>query len=186
MKDAPEPMFTTSTMPKVSPAVYSVIVFSAMYFVLFTVFAIVRSVETFKPDGRLTGIVRVFDTAKDTMMYAPMLCALFLGARMRGIQLAQGETEKYRLPQQWVQLPMLSTLASVFLQVLLVLLMPIFTNEGAGVKVDADGGLDLSGMTAPGVGGKVLTALRYVFMLMLYGGFTVVKVDADGGLDLSG
>merc|ERR1719316_2248512 len=131
-------------MPKVSPAVFCVICFTGMYFVLLTVLAVVRTVKTFKADGSLDGIERIFKSGEDTMMYAPMLCALFLGARMRGIQLAQGETEKYRLPQPWVQLAMLSTLASVFLQVLLVLLMPIFTNEGAGVKVDADGGLDLS------------------------------------------
>merc|ERR1719327_2389235 len=62
--EAPSPMFTASTMPKVSPAVFCVIVFTGMYFLLLTVVAIVRPVETFKPDGRLTGIVRVFDTAK--------------------------------------------------------------------------------------------------------------------------
>jgi len=174
MKEAPEPMFTTSTMPKVSPAVYSVIVFSAMYFVLFTVLAIVRSVKTFKQDKSLDGIERIFKTGTDTMMYAPMLCALFLGARMRGIQLAQGETEKYKLPQPWVQLAMLSTLVSVFFQVVIVLLMPVFTNEAA-VEV-VDGEVNLSKMNKPGVAGVVLTVVRYTLMLMLYGGFTTVIV----------
>ena len=37
------------------------------------------------------------------MTYAPMLCVLFIGTRMRAIQLTQGETEKYKLPQPWVQ-----------------------------------------------------------------------------------
>merc|ERR1719248_102084 len=162
-------------MPKVSPAVFCVIVFSAMYFVLFTVLAIVRSVKTFKADGSLDGIERIFKSGEDTMMYAPMLCALFLGARMRGIQLAQGETEKYKLPQPWVQLAMLSTLVSVFFQVVIVLLMPVFTNEAA-TTIDKNGDVDLSAMKAPGIAGKVLTVLRYTLMLMLYGGFTTVIV----------
>ena len=37
------------------------------------------------------------------MNFAPMLCVLFVAARMRGTQLAQGQTEKYQLPQPWVQ-----------------------------------------------------------------------------------
>merc|ERR1719238_125933 len=119
-----------------------------MYFILFTVVAVVRTAKTFKNDGSLDGIESIFKTGADTMMYAPMLCALFLGARMRGIQLAQGETEKYKLPQPWVQLAMLSTLVSVFFQVVIVLLMPVFTGEAAST-IDKNGDMELSAMSAP-------------------------------------
>merc|ERR1719324_47188 len=33
-----------------------------------------------------------------------MLCVLFLAIRMRAVQLTQGETEKYDLPQYWVKI----------------------------------------------------------------------------------
>merc|ERR1719261_2191418 len=70
---------------------------------------------------------------------------------------------------------MLSTLLSVFFQVLIVLLMPLFTGE-ATKTIDENGDVDMSGMKAPGIPGMVLTVFRYTLMLMLYGGFTTVIV----------
>merc|ERR1719378_1626148 len=51
------------------------------------------------------GVQAILESACTTVTYAPMLCVLFLGTRMRAIQLSQGETEKYNLPQPWVQGP---------------------------------------------------------------------------------
>jgi len=108
--------------------------------------------------------------------YAPMLCVLFLGARMRAIQLSQGETEKYQLPQPWVQTSMIVASTAVLAQVVLVVLLGILSGMG-NVRTDEEGNLDvtrLPDMHPTAV--KVLTVLRYIVMAMLYGGFTAVVV----------
>ena len=48
---------------------------------------------------------------------------LFLGARMRAIQLSQGETKYYELPQPWAQRAMYWATYAVLAQVLLVIAM---------------------------------------------------------------
>merc|ERR1719247_1961614 len=106
-----------------------------------------------------------------------MLSVLFLGVRMRAIQLSQGQTEKYQLPQPWVQQAMYTCTYAVLAQVVLVLMMPIFTGEW-DVKCDEDGNLDTSSMQAVGLMVTCLTMVRYILMAILYGGFTVICYGA--------
>lgn len=94
---------------------------------------------------------------------------------MRAIQLSQGETEKYELPQWWVQWAMYSTLFSVFGQVILVMIIAVVVGEHS-TTVSEDGGLDTSSTGKGGIVAGCLTFLRYVLMLGLYGGFTTVIV----------
>jgi hypothetical protein len=95
---------------------------------------------------------------------------------MRAIQLTQGDTEKYHLPQPWVQNAMYASSYAVLVQVLLVLLVGVFSGE-ASVKTDKDGTLDTASMAG---GNKivvmVLSLFRYAIMLCLYGGFATVCV----------
>merc|ERR1719359_1095746 len=83
-----------------------------------------------------------------------MLSVLFLGVRMRAIQLSQGQTEKYKLPQPWVQQAMYMCTYAVLAQVILVLVMPVFTGE-MDVKCDEDGNLDMSKMEGGGIGATI-------------------------------
>lgn len=171
----PEPLYAGEDIPKVSPAVFCVMCFCFLYFILHAAFAIARTIHTFS--GKGLGVKTVLEHGCTAVSYAPMLCALFIAARMRAIQLAQGETLKYGLPQSWVQFCMLSTLASVFLQVCIVLIIPVFV-PGSSVTTDADGNVDLSGIEAQAPGGvvKLLTALHFLLLFMLYGGFTLVII----------
>merc|ERR1719191_86849 len=102
-----------------------------------------------------------------------MLSVLFLATRMRAIQLTQGQTEKYQLPQPWVQSAMYISTYAVLLQVLLVLCVPIFTGE-MNVKCDDQGNLDTSSMKGGGVVVMVISAVRYVAMALLYGSMITV------------
>jgi len=103
-----------------------------------------------------------------------MLCVLFLGVRMRAIQLSQGETEKYNLPQPYVQTAMVVCSTAVTAQVVLVLLVGVFSGMNK-VETDAEGNLDVSKIqNAHPLAVKLLTIARYIVMAMLYGGFTVV------------
>merc|ERR1719393_959037 len=137
-------MFTEETMPKVSPTLQCVMNLSLQYFILYTVLALVRTANQFT-GFKYVGIQKIIETGCSTVTYAPMLCVLFLGARMRAIQLSQDQTEKYQLPQPWVQQAMFTCSYAVLAQVVLVLLMPIFTGE-ANVKTDEEGNLDTSEM----------------------------------------
>ena len=171
---APEPHFTEETMPKVSPTLQCVMGLTMQYFIIYTCLAIVRTVNEFDAFAFI-GVQKILETACTTVTYAPMLSVLFLGARMRAIQLTQGETEKYKLPQPWVQWAMFSCMYAVLGQVIIVLLIPIFTHEYEE-SVDEHGHLDMSKVQTGGVAAMVLSAIRYIIMLALYGGFTTVIV----------
>merc|ERR1719158_2626725 len=124
----PTPMFTKETMPAVAPTLQCVISLSIQYFVIYTLLAIVRTANQFTGHSML-GLQKIMETAATTVTYAPMLSVLFLGVRMRAIQLSQGQTEKYKLPQPWVQQAMFIATYAVLGQVILVLMMPCFTGE---------------------------------------------------------
>merc|ERR1719262_1061371 len=171
-----EPMFTKETMPAVAPALQCVISLAIQYFVIYTLLAVVRTTNQFT-GHRFMGAQKIMETACTTVTYAPMLSVLFLGVRMRAIQLSQGKTEKYQLPQPWVQQAMYICTYAVLAQVILVLLMPVFTGEW-DVKCDEDGNLDTSKMQAGGIMGTVISVVRYIVMAALYGGFIVICYGA--------
>jgi len=175
----PQPMFTEETMPKVAPTLQCVISLTVQYFAIYTALAVCRTLAQFTGGGSGGGffsLMKIMEMAATTVTYAPMLSVLFLGVRMRAIQLSQGQTEKYKLPQPWVQTSMYVCTYAVLAQVILVLIMPIFSGEG-GVKCDSEGNLDLSSVK-PSMITTVLNIVRYVVMLSLYIGIACVCVGA--------
>jgi hypothetical protein len=173
---APQPMFTKETMPAVAPTLQCVISLSIQYFVIYTMLALIRTANQFT-GHTLLGFQKIMETAATTVTYAPMLSVLFLGVRMRAIQLSQGQTEKYQLPQPWVQQAMYTCTYAVLAQVILVLMMPVFTGEW-DVKCDEDGNLDTSSMQGGGIMAVCLSVVRYIVMAALYGGFIVICYGA--------
>jgi len=161
-------------VPPPSTTLQCILNLTIQYFLLYTLLQVLRTVNQFTGIAML-GWQKILETGCTTVTYAPALCCLFLGCRMRAIQLSQGKTEQYNLPQDWVQNAMYVCSYAVLVQVLLVLIVPFFTGE-ANVKTDADGNLDTSGMHAGGVVVMVLSLLRYIVMLCLYGGFASVCV----------
>jgi len=152
-----------------SSTMKSIINLSIQYFVIFTALAVIRTFNG------LFGVVnskaeQIFLTACDTVSYAPMLCVLFLGARMRALQITQGEGN----PQEWCRFAMEMCAWAVMAQTLLVLAIPLFTGEIP--ETDKDGNL----RAVPKNGGNflagVLSMIRYTAMLALYGGFSLVSV----------
>jgi len=166
------PMFTKETMPKVSPTLKCVINLTVQYFLIYTGLFVVRTVNNLR-ETKMTGLQTMLETACTTVTYAPMLSVLFVGTRMRAIQLSQGQTEKYGLPQWWVQAAMYYCANAVMAQVLLVILIPVVTGEAAA-KTDEDGNLDMSQMQVGGIVASIISAVRYLIMAGLYGGFATV------------
>jgi hypothetical protein len=174
--DKQEPMFTKESMPAVAPTLQCVISLSIQYFAIYTLLAFIRTANQFTGHSML-GIQKIMETAATTVTYAPMLSVLFLGVRMRAIQLSQGQTEKYQLPQPWVQQSMYMCTYAVLAQVILVLMMPVFTGEW-DVKCDSEGNLDMTKMQVGGMVGTVISVVRYIIMAVLYGGFVVICYGA--------
>merc|ERR1719321_468929 len=170
--DGPTPMFTKETMPAVAPTLQCVISLTVQYFAVYTLLALIRTANQFTGHSML-GFQKIMETAATTVTYAPMFSVLFLGVRMRAIQLSQGQTEKYQLPQPWVQQAMYTCTYAVLAQVILVLIMPVFTGEW-DVKCDKDGNLDMESLQVGGFMGTVISIVRYIVMAMLYGGFIVI------------
>merc|ERR1719456_1884171 len=110
--------------------------------------------------------IPTFDSSRATVQFAPMLSVLFVGTRMRALQI----TDQKGAPQGWVQQCMFLSTYAVLLQVLMVLLLPLFT--GGAPKTDADGNVveDSSG----GVLAKVTVGVRYTAFVLLYGGVVAV------------
>merc|ERR1719364_54677 len=163
-------------MPKVAPTLQCVISLTVQYFAIYTALAVCRTLAQFTGGGSGGGffsLMKIMEMAATTVTYAPMLSVLFLGVRMRAIQLSQGQTEKYQLPQPWVQQAMYMCTYAVLAQVILVLMMPVFTGEW-DVKTDEDGNLDTSKMQSAGIMGTVISVVRYIVMAALYGGFITI------------
>lgn len=176
VKEKPKPFFTSDTMPAVSPALQCVMNLSIQFFVIYTLLAFMRTFNQFTNNSFL-GMQKICETAATTVTYAPMLAVLFIGIRMQAIQLTQGQTEKYKLPQPWVQQAMYVATFAVLAQVCLVVLMPIFTGE-MNVKCDKEGNLDQSALKSAGVCGVIISAFRYLVMFALYGAMTTIIVGA--------
>merc|ERR1719159_1549546 len=159
--------------PPVSTTMKCVINLAIQYFILYSALAAVRSFV------ELTGsplplISNTLNAACMTVNYAPMLSVLFLGTRMRAVQLSGGLPDKYDLPQPYVKSAMWFCVCAVQIQTVIVLALPFIS--GSAPKVSKDGTPETPPST--GIVATILSVLRWVTMIMLYGGFTTVCIGA--------
>merc|ERR1719165_11585 len=106
------------------------------------------------------------------MFYAPMVCLMFVGFRMRVLQLTKGTGN----PQDWVRMSMQAVTYSILANTLMVMLIPIVTAKE--VKTDDEGMMDNEGAN-PFENSALAIAfnvIRYVAFLGLYVGFGAVCV----------
>jgi len=159
--------------PPVSTTMKCVINLTIQYFVVYTALAVVRTYNELNNSAPMTTAPKILEAACTTVNYAPMLSVLFLGTRMRALQLSGGNPDAYDLPQPWVKNAMQCCAWSVLVQTVMVVAVPIVL--GGEPKVDKDGTPIVEGS---GMMGKALTAIKYLAMLGMYGGFTTVCVGA--------
>merc|ERR1719235_1421303 len=95
-----------SAAPAAEPPVFTtmkcVLGLTAQFFAVHTVNFVVQTLS------RLQLVAwerkRHAEQLRDTVHFVPMLCILFVAARLRAVQLTQGATELYELPQWWVKM----------------------------------------------------------------------------------
>merc|ERR1719484_325288 len=169
----PKPPAEGGCTPPVSTTMKCVISLAIQYFVLYSALAFTRSFVELS-GTQLPALTATLSAACMTVNYAAMLSVLFLGTRMRAVQLSGGKPDEYGLPQWWVKTAMWVCVSAVQVQTLVVLALPFVL--GGTPKVAEDGTPELP--PSPGIVAKILGVLRWVTMVALYGGFTTVCVGA--------
>merc|ERR1719460_812600 len=179
-------------VPPVSTTMKCIINLTIQYFVVYTALAIVRTYNELYKEAPLKTSLSILQVACTTVNYAPMLCVLFLGTRMRALQLSGGKPDDHGLPQDWVKMCMQACAWSVLVQ-MIPLVMGGEPDDGVQWRVPNSGSSHAIELRHPKVGedgtpevkndgstlATALTALRYVCMLGMYGGFTGVCVGAS-------
>jgi hypothetical protein len=117
---------------------------------------------------KTTKFESVMEQAALTVNMAPMLCILFLGARMRALQMDPINGS----PQRWAQNCFYMCTYALMANTLLAILVPLVMSGEA--KFDDKGLGDVQFEVQHKMFGTILTILRFVIMLSIYGGFTAV------------
>merc|ERR1719265_2631205 len=142
------------------------------YMVVYTALGISRSYLDFQGvSHESSAIAKALKSASETMFYAPMVCMMFVGFRMRVLQLTKGTCN----PQDWVRFAMQAVTYSILVNTLLVLLVPLFTEKEIELDEDTkelkqDGKNPFSNPALA----TIFNVVRYLTFLGLYVGFGCV------------
>jgi uncharacterized membrane protein len=170
MMPVPREVYPSGVVP-VSPAVQCTISLTTIYF------AVYFCLEVFKSYNDLQGFqtskgYETFKLATYTVAFCPMLCVLFIGARMRALSMGLDG------PQAWAQYCFYACTVSVWTVTMLVVLVPFLF--GIRPKEGSCEG-DISFETPPSekllMVAKILAVVRWIAMIFLYIGFTAVIVS---------
>lgn len=177
--------------PPISTALLCVMNLTAQFFLVYLVLAILLSAKELTTDPRdvlaerrphkaLTTAIKTFEAAKGTVQFCPMLAVMFIGVRLRALQL----TNQKGAPQGFAQEAMYLCTYSVLIQMLMVLLTPVFL--GTTPEVDEDG--NLKSQPQSKALAIVTVSVRYFCLVLLYGGaislmyalFSMTRANANG------
>merc|ERR1719326_2192116 len=155
--------------PPITPAMQCVINLTAQFFFVYLMLWVLISFRQLAVSQRnesynsfFAKAIPTMEAAKATVQFAPMLSVLFLGLRMRALQITGSKGQ----PQKWAQDGMFLATYAVLVQMLMVFLTPLFT--GGPPKMDEDGNV----VSQPGnkYVAYALVFIRYLGLLCLYGG----------------
>merc|ERR1719456_1085287 len=125
----------------------------------------------------LTTAIFVFEAGQKTVMFAPMLSILFIGTRMRALQLARstdGTIPTEAGPPGYAQDAMYLCTWAVLVQVCMALLVCLLTCGGTP-QMDEDGNVKKP-QGGNFIVGIILDIIKYLSMLAMYGGIVTIIV----------
>jgi len=164
--------------PPISPAMQCVMNLTIQYFFIYLVLFVSITAQQFQPDAECWGkVIAIMEAGQKTVMFAPMLSMLFIGARMRALQLTKatdGTIPPSAGPQGWAQDGMFLATWSVLVQVIMTILVPIVTGTGKP-EMDEDGNVKTP-EGASKIMGIVIDCIRYLCLVSMYGGAVTVMV----------
>merc|ERR1719453_2829848 len=154
-------------VPPVSPAVACTCLLANTFFAVYFLAAVSRTYSQFNPEaaakeenGR-THFENVMMRAADTLGMAPMLCVLFLGARMRALQMDPLTGN----PQSWAQACFYACTWGLLVQCLVAITVPLALGKKVTKsKVEGDLEVDLE----PGAFAWAMCGLRWTIMIGVY------------------
>merc|ERR1719387_2148637 len=161
--------------PAVAPAVQCVINLTVQYFTVFGCLMAAKLYSTIFYRGRKTFSIRTLESAVPSVKLCPMLAILFVGARMRALQM------DLTAPPAWAQLSFYVATYAVMVQTICAVLTPVLTGE-AQAELDEDGQVVTTGASSGGAA-TVITLVRYValaFMIagVVFSGYSVFAMEA--------
>merc|ERR1719355_404330 len=153
--------------PPISPAVQCVINLCCQFFFVYLGIWACITLKDFL-GWEMRRVSELMENAKGTIQFCPMLAILFVGTRMRALQL----TNNKGAPQGWVQDGMYMATWAVLIQFLMVLVVGLTT--AGPVQLDEDGTPKWEPSYPILV--YVASALKWVTFIFLYGGIIAVIV----------
>jgi len=155
----------------VPTAMQCVVSLTIQFMLIYTALALCRmGADAFGLKYDNLPIQKILQTASLTVAFAPMLAILFLAFRMRVNQLTKNRGN----PPVWAQICMYFCTYAVLLMTLIVCVIPLFTGETIGVDPKTG---DIPQDTQPFTSQAcaiAFTVLKYLILLMLYGGSLAV------------
>ena len=161
-------------LPPVSPAVACTMLLANTFFCIYLLLAISRTYSQYAGGQLFTSNFEVVMLrAADTLAMAPMLCVLFLAARMRALQMDPIGGN----PQRWAQRCFYAASYSLIAQTIMAAVVPLCLKAKALPKddktVEGDVKYEFEGGNQ-GMLPKVLTVFRFIIMLSVYACTTAV------------
>jgi hypothetical protein len=157
------------TLP-VSPAVHCVVNLTCQFFFVYFMMTVMLTVS--EVSGGYVPLERyrffaALEASKATLAFAPMLSILFVTTRMYALLI----TDKKGAPQSWVQDGMYMATWSLLISFVMCMATGLIMDE---VKTDEDGNV-VNKFTNQGLA-IAMISMRYMTMLLLYGGIVLVIV----------
>merc|ERR1719359_1114100 len=163
----PKGSWVSEKIPPVSPAVACTMILTSMYFLVYAGIQFGKTFQSFSgvDSSKLTGALQ---GAICTMFFAPMMAVLFIGARMRALQMDPINGS----PQRWAQNCFYMCTYAVMVQCILAICVPLVLggkvkkgNKGEG---DVEYEVNNKGM------GTVFVVARWIIMFCVYIGISCV------------
>merc|ERR1719478_42317 len=155
------------TIPPVSPAVGCTMILASMYFLVYAGIQFLKTFQSFSgiDSSKVTGAL---NGAVCTMFFAPMAAVLFIGARMRALQMDPINGA----PQKWAQSCFYMISYAIMMQCILAVAIPLVL--GGSVKKGDKGEGDVEYEVNHKMLGTILTVARWIIMFSIYLGISAV------------
>merc|ERR1719253_617774 len=156
-------------VPPLSPAVFCTCMLSCTFFLIYCLVAISRTWSQFTVGNTAESTFEtVMLQGSQTLAMAPMLCVLFLAARMRALQMDPIGGN----PQKWAQNCFYVASYSLIAQTVMACVVPlVLKGKATKGKVEGDVVYEVEG---EGMLPKCLSVFRFIIMLCVYACTTAV------------
>merc|ERR1719298_128966 len=149
-------------LPPVSPAVACTMIPATQFFCVYALMQFARTWTQFT-GMKTTRLENACETATLSMYFAPMLAVLFIGARMRALQM----DPLNGAPQKWAQNCFFMCTYALLVQTICSIAVPLVL-QGKATKKEGMAEGDMYYEVQYPVVGSILTVMRYLILFCIY------------------